>query len=117
MWLTCQLVLSCVCACGAGKPLPLLPDLLGSWVSPMKGRWFQRDLPYSWDFFIGGWGMGFVGAVLCRYSFISTDFLVRACNCCSPRRSHLRASRCRLGSLQQEQAVQHTYELCPLPLL
>jgi hypothetical protein len=36
----------------AAAPLPLLPDLLGERVSPMKGRWFQRDLPYSWDFFI-----------------------------------------------------------------
>ena len=27
-------------------PLPLLPQLLDDRVAPMKGRWFQRDLPY-----------------------------------------------------------------------
>jgi phenylpropionate dioxygenase-like ring-hydroxylating dioxygenase large terminal subunit len=36
----------------AAAPLPLLPDLLSERVSPLKGRWFQRDLPYSWDFFM-----------------------------------------------------------------
>jgi hypothetical protein len=25
---------------------------MGERVSPLKGRWFQRDLPYSWDFFM-----------------------------------------------------------------
>lgn len=39
-------------AAPAAAPLPLLPDLLSERVSPLRGRWFQRDLPYSWDFFM-----------------------------------------------------------------